>query len=106
MSIRPDEISSLIKTKIEKKEADIATTTSEKESVIEQQMGLEKELQEFIEQTDKFLATFGSFDNTSFSSFQAIGIELGIGDALATLRQKAPGHEDNLEERIKNLYTY
>ena len=96
-------VTAAIKTKIEKKEADIATTTSEKESVIEQQMSLEKELQEFIEQTDKFLATFGSFDNTSFSSFQAIGIELGIGDALATLRQKAPGHEDNLEERIKNL---
>ena len=96
-------VTAAIKTKIEKKEADIATTTTEKDSVIEQQVELEKELQLFIEQTDKFLATFGNFDNTSFSSFQSIGIDLAIGDALATLRQKAPGHEDNLEDRIKSL---
>ena len=96
-------VTAAIKTKIEKKEADIATTTTEKDSVIEQQLELEKELQLFIEQTDKFLATFGNFDNTSFSSFQSIGIDLAIGDALATLRQKAPGHEDNLEDRIKSL---
>lgn len=96
-------VTAAIKTKIEKKEADIATTTTEKDSVIEQQLELEKELQAFIEQTDKFLAVFGNFDNTSFSSFQSIGIDLAIGDALATLRQKAPGHEDNLEDRIKSL---
>lgn len=96
-------VTAAIKTKIEKKEADIATTTTEKDSVIEEQLELEKELQLFIEQTDKFLATFGNFDNTTFSSFQSIGIDLAIGDALATLRQKAPGHEDNLEDRIKSL---
>ena len=39
----------------------------------------------------------------SFSSFEAIGIDLPLGDTLATLRQKAPGHEDNLEERIRTL---
>ena len=96
-------VTTAIKNKIEKKEADIETTTTEKDNVIEQQIELEKELQLFIEQTDKFLATFGSFDNTSFISFQSIGIDLAIGDTLATLRQKAPGHEDNLEERIKGL---
>lgn len=96
-------VTAAIKNKIEKKEADIATTTTEKDSVIEEQLELEKELQLFIEQTDKFLATFGNFDNTTFSSFQSIGIDLAIGDALATLRQKAPGHEDNLEDRIKSL---
>lgn len=96
-------VTAAIKTKIEKKEADIATTTTEKDNVIAEQLELEKELQLFIEQTDKFLATFGNFDNTTFSSFQSIGIDLAIGDALATLRQKAPGHEDNLEDRIKSL---
>ena len=96
-------VTTAIKAKIDKKEADIETTTTEKNHVIEQQTELEKELQLFIEQTDKFLATFSLYDNTSFSSFQSIGIDLAIGDALATLRQKAPGHEDNLEDRIKGL---
>ena len=96
-------VTTAIQAKIEKKEADIDTTTTEKNHVIEQQTELEKELQLFIEQTDKFLATFSLYDNTSFSSFQSIGIDLAIGDALATLRQKAPGHEDNLEDRIKGL---
>ena len=96
-------VTNAIKAKIEKKEADIETTTTERNHIIEQQTELEKELQLFIEQTDKFLATFSSFDNTSFSSFQSIGIELALGDTLATLRQKAPGHEDNLEDRIKSL---
>ena len=96
-------VTTAIKAKIEKKEADIETTTTERDNVVEQQTELEKELQLFIEQTDKFLATFSSYDNTSFASFQSIGIDLAIGDALATLRQKAPGHEDNLEDRIKGL---
>lgn len=96
-------VTTAIQAKIEKKEADIDTTTTEKNHIIEQQVELEKELQQFIEQTDKFLATFSAFDNTSFSSFQSIGIDLALGDALATLRQKAPGHEDNLEDRIKSL---
>ena len=96
-------VTTAIKAKVEKKEADIDTTTTEKNHIIEQQVELEKELQQFIEQTDKFLATFSAFDNTSFSSFQSIGIDLALGDALATLRQKAPGHEDNLEDRIKSL---
>ena len=96
-------VTTAIKAKVEKKEADIDTTTTEKNHIIEQQVELEKELQQFIEQTDKFLATFSAFDNTSFSSFQSIGIDLALGDALATLRQKAPGHEDNLEDRIKGL---
>ena len=96
-------VTTAIKAKIEKKDADIDTTTTERNHIIEQQVELEKELQQFIEQTDKFLATFSTFDNTSFASFQSIGIDLALGDALATLRQKAPGHEDNLEDRIKSL---
>ena len=96
-------VTEVIKAKIEKKEADITTTSLEYNNIIEQQIELERELQVFVEQTDKFLATFSTFDNMSFASFQAIGIDLALGDTLATLRQKAPGHEDNLEERIRTL---
>lgn len=96
-------VTEVIKAKIEKKEADITTTSLEYNNIVEQQMELERELQVFVEQTDKFLATFSTFDNMSFASFQAIGIDLALGDTLATLRQKAPGHEDNLEERIRTL---
>lgn len=96
-------VTTAIKDKIEQKEIEIKNTTLEKDNVIEKQRELEKELQKFIEQSDKFFATFNSFDNSSFSSFQAIGIELLIGDTLTNLRQKAPLYEDSLEERIKNL---
>ena len=96
-------VTEAIKAKIEKKESDITTTSIEYNNIVEQQIELERELQVFVEQTDKFLATFSTFDNMSFASFQAIGIDLALGDTLATLRQKAPGHEDNLEERIRTL---
>lgn len=92
-----------IEAKIEKKDHAIEIATAEKNNVTEQKDELQKELQDFIEQTDKFLASFGSYDNNSFSSFQSIGIDLLFGDMLTTLRQKAPSHEDHLEDRINEL---
>lgn len=92
-----------IQSKIDKKESAIETANAEKNSIAEQKEELQKELQLFIEQTDKFLATFSSCDNNSFSSFQSIGIDLPIGDMLTALRQKAPSHEDHLEARINEL---
>lgn len=96
-------VKSAIEAKIEKKDHAIEVATAEKNSVVEQKDELQKELQLFIEQTDKFLASFSSFDNNSFSSFQSIGIDLLFGDTLTTLRQKAPSHEDHLEDRINEL---
>lgn len=96
-------VKTAIEAKIEKKEHAIEVATAEKNSVLEQKDELQKELQLFIEQTDKFLASFSSFDNNSFSSFQSIGIDLLFGDTLTTLRQKAPSHEDHLEDRINEL---
>lgn len=89
-----------INNKLEKLEQESSKTLEEKINYEDQKTELENELASFKKESEQFVDAFKKFDNSSFNSLKAIGIDLEIGTVLAKMEGSVPEYIDDISSKI------